>query len=84
MNLSLETLQAEVLLLSSSDRAKLLDSPIVSLDADADAEVEAAWGALADAREQALRDGTVDTVPLEEVMARLEAISLHCDLSCRG
>jgi hypothetical protein len=82
MNLSLETLQAEVLLLSSSDRAKLLDSPIVSLDADA--EVEAAWGALADAREQALRDGTVDTVPLEEVMARLEAISLHCDLSCRG
>lgn len=71
MNPSLETLQAEVLLLSSSDRAKLLDSLIASLDADA--EVEAAWDALADAREQALRDGTVDTVPLEEVVARLGA-----------
>ncbi len=71
MNPSLETLQAEVLLLSSSDRAKLLDSLIASLDEDA--EVEAAWDALADAREQALRDGTVDTVPLEDVMARLEA-----------
>ncbi|MDP3420423.1 MAG: addiction module protein [Thiobacillus sp.] len=71
MNPSLETLQAEMLLLSSSDRAKLLDSLIASLDEDA--EAEAAWDALADAREQALRDGTVDTVPLEEVMARLEA-----------
>jgi putative addiction module component (TIGR02574 family) len=71
MNPSLETLQAEVLLLSSSDRAKLLDSLIASLDEDA--EVEAAWDALADAREQALRDGTVDTMPLEDVMARLEA-----------
>ncbi|MDO9467669.1 MAG: addiction module protein [Thiobacillus sp.] len=71
MNPSLETLQAEVMLLSSSDRAKLLDSLIASLDEDA--EVEAAWDALADAREQALRDGTVDTMPLEDVMARLEA-----------
>lgn len=71
MNPSLETLQSEALLLSSSDRAKLLDSLIASLDEDA--EVEAAWDALADAREQALRDGTVDTVPLEDVMARLEA-----------
>lgn len=71
MNPSLETLQAEVLLLSSSDRAKLLDSLIASLDEDA--EVEAAWDALADTREQALRDGIVDTVPLEDVMARLEA-----------
>jgi putative addiction module component (TIGR02574 family) len=71
MNPSLETLQAEVMLLSFSDRAKLLDSLIASLDEDA--EVEAAWDALADAREQALRDGTVDTMPLEDVMARLEA-----------
>lgn len=71
MNPSLETLQAEVLLLSSSDRAKLLDSLIASLDEDA--EIEAAWDALADAREQALRDGTVDMMPLEDVMARLEA-----------
>ncbi|MEW6415477.1 MAG: addiction module protein [Pseudomonadota bacterium] len=71
MNPSLETLQAEVLLLSSADRAKLLDSLIASLDADA--EAEAAWDALADAREQALRDGAVDALPLEEVMARLEA-----------
>ena len=71
MNPSLETLQAEVLLLSSADRAKLLDSLIASLDADA--EVEAAWDALADAREQALRDGAVESLPLEEALSRLEA-----------
>jgi hypothetical protein len=46
-------LQAEVLRLPPAERAALLDSLIVSLDADA--EAEAAWDALADERERALR-----------------------------
>ena len=68
---TLETLQAEVMRLSPADRAKLLDRLIVSLDADAD--TEAAWEALADSRDRELRSGTVEAVPLEVAIARLEA-----------
>jgi putative addiction module component (TIGR02574 family) len=71
MSLSLEVLQAEVLGLPAADRAKLLDSLIGSLDADA--EIEAAWDALADEREQSLRDGSATTISLEEAMSRLRA-----------
>jgi hypothetical protein len=68
---TLETLQAEVLRLSPTDRAKLLDRLIASLDVDADAEV--AWDELADRREQELQAGTAEAVPLEVAIARLEA-----------
>lgn len=71
MTVNLETLQAEVLRLSPADRAKLLDRLIASLDVDAGAE--AAWDKLADEREQALADGRATAVPLEVVIARLEA-----------
>ena len=59
---TLEALQAEVLRLSPKDRARLLDRPIASLDADA--EGEASWDALAGAREEELEAGTVPLVPL--------------------
>lgn len=68
---TLEALQAEVLRLSPADRARLLDRLVASLDVDA--EVEAAWDALADQREQELGSGTVESVPLEVAVARLEA-----------
>jgi len=71
MTITLETLQAEVLRLSPADRAKLLDRLIASLDVDAGAE--AAWDKLADEREQELADGRATAVPLEVVIARLEA-----------
>jgi putative addiction module component (TIGR02574 family) len=67
---SLEALQAEVLRLSPSDRSRLLERLIVSLDADA--EVEAAWDAIADARESELTSGTVGAIPLEEAITKLE------------
>ena len=67
----LATLQAEVLRLSPADRAKLLDRLIASLDVDADAE--ASWDVLADAREQEFQDGAAEAVPLEVALARLEA-----------
>ena len=69
MNITLETLQAEILRLPASDRTRLLDSLIASLDADA--EVEAAWDALADKREQAMEGAAADWVPLEDALARL-------------
>lgn len=68
---SVEALQAEVLRLSPADRARLLDRLVASLDVDA--TVEAAWDALADQRELELSSGTVESVPLEVAVARLEA-----------
>lgn len=70
MSTTLETLQAEVLRLSSKDRARLLDRLIASLEVDD--EAEASWDALADVREQDIDAGAVQTVPLELALARLE------------
>ena len=71
MQVTFETLQAEVLRLSPADRARLLDRLIASLDVDPDADAE--WGDVADRREQELQTGVVKAVALEMVIARLEA-----------
>jgi len=71
MSTTLEALQAEVLRLSPKDRARLLDRLIASLDADT--EVEAAWDAVAAAREAEMTTGTVQPVPLDAALSRLEA-----------
>jgi len=68
---NLEVLQAEVLRLSPADRARLLDRLVASLDVDA--SVEAAWDVIADQREQELTSSTLEAVPLEVAVARLEA-----------
>ena len=57
--------------LPPADRAKLLDRLIASLDADVG--VDGVQDLLADHREQELAAGTVVAVPLEAVIARLEA-----------
>ncbi len=67
----LEALEAEVMRLSPSDRARLLERLVASLDADT--EAEAAWDALADEREEQLAAGAAQPVPLDEALARLEA-----------
>lgn len=71
MTTQLDLIEAEVCKLPPADRAKLLDHLVASLDVDA--EIEAAWDALADEREQALLDGTAVDVPLDQVMTRLRA-----------
>lgn len=71
MLMTLETLQAEMMRLPQTDRARLLDRLIASLDVDQ--EAEAAWDALADRREAELEAGDLRSVPLEEVLAKLEA-----------
>jgi hypothetical protein len=68
---SLEVLQAEVLRLPAADRAKLLDRLITSLDIDA--EIEAEWDSIAEDRERELNSGAREAVPVETVIARLEA-----------
>lgn len=71
MSSTLEILQAEVLRLPPADRARLLDRLIASLDVDV--EMEVAWDVVADQRERELQAGAAATVPLEVVVARLEA-----------
>lgn len=69
--MTLETLQAEVMRLSPADRARLLDRLIASLDVDV--EAEAAWDKLADEREKELASGAATAIPVDVVIARLEA-----------
>ncbi len=69
MSIEFEVLQAQVLRLSATDRARLLDRLIESLDTDVG--VETAWDALADQREASLDSGQVNLIPMEVVIARL-------------
>ncbi|MBM3343437.1 MAG: hypothetical protein FJY56_15215 [Betaproteobacteria bacterium] len=71
MAVTIESLQAEMLGLSSADRARLLDRLIASLDQDADAE--AAWDAEADRRDAELDSRAVKATPFSETITRLEA-----------
>lgn len=71
MSIELEVLQAQVLRLSATDRARLLDRLIASLDTDVGAA--AAWEALADQREASLDSGQAHLIPLEVVVDRLES-----------
>ena len=68
---TIESLKAEVMSLAPADRARLLDQLIVSLDRDAD--TEEAWDELALKRENEIESGSIQGVPLEDVVARLEA-----------
>jgi len=71
MSRTLESLRAEVMSLAPAERARLLDQFIDSLDRDA--EAEGAWGKVALQREGEIESGSVTGLPLEDVVARLEA-----------
>ena len=71
MSRTLESLKAEVMSLAPAERARLLDQLIASLDRDA--ETEAAWDEVALKREGEIESGSVKSVPLEDVVSRLEA-----------
>ena len=71
MSITIETLEAEVLKLAPSERSRLLERLILSLDADA--EVEDAWAREADRREAELDSGTVAAIPGDQMMERLRA-----------
>ncbi|NBP36745.1 MAG: hypothetical protein EBV01_15330 [Betaproteobacteria bacterium] len=71
MSVQLEMLQAQILGLPVHERARLLDRLIESLDADQ--ATEEAWDAVANQREHELDSGQASSVPLEDVIARLES-----------
>lgn len=71
MDLTVATLQAEVLKLSASDRAKLLDLLLDSIDQDE--EVEREWQLLADERDAELDAGAAVAIPGPPMLARLRA-----------
>lgn len=71
MTTTIETLEAEVLKLAPSERSRLLERLIISLDEDA--EVEEAWAKEADRRQAELDSGVVTAIPGDQMMERLRA-----------
>lgn len=71
MQVELEVLEAQVLSLSSEDRARLLDRLILSLDEDK--VRDAAWNELAAQRDEEIESGRVAEIDGAEVLARLRA-----------
>ena len=71
MEMTLDSLQAEVLKLSTADRARLLDVLLDSIDEDE--EVEREWEQIADERDAELDSGMVSAVDGPSVLARLRA-----------
>jgi putative addiction module component (TIGR02574 family) len=71
MPLSNEQIKAEALRLPVRERALLAEELISSLDEDDD--VEAAWTEEIERRVAEVREGRVELVDAEEVMARLRA-----------
>jgi len=71
MSTTLEILEAEALKLAPSDRVRLLERLIASLDSDP--EVEAAWEHEADRREALLESGSVAEVSGPDAVNRLRS-----------
>ena len=71
MELTLDTLQAEVMKLSPADRTRLLDALLDCVDQDE--EIERAWEQVADQRDAELDSGTVEAIDGPTVVARLRS-----------
>lgn len=71
MTLPVEALELELLRLSTSERARLLDRVIASLDADK--ARDRAWDELAAQRDAEIERGDSSPVSGPEVLARLRA-----------
>ena len=71
MSFAVEVLEAEALNLPITERARLVEKLIVSLDADPD--VEDAWAAEVERRHAEIESGAVSLLPGAETLARLKA-----------
>ena len=71
MSSPIEELEAAVLRLSTSERARLLDRLVASLDEDKDRDE--AWDRLAAARDAEIESGAINIVSGHESLARLRA-----------
>ena len=66
-----EVIEAEALQLPVSERARLVERLIASLDAEQD--VETAWMSEIERRHAEIESGSVSLVPMDEAMRRLKA-----------
>ena len=64
-----EQIEQELMRLPSADRARLAERLISSLDEDA--EVEVAWMAEIRRRDDELRSGTVEAIPMEDALTTI-------------
>ena len=71
MSAAIESLEAEALQLSLSERALLIERLIASIDADPD--VEEAWFAEVERRNAEIESGAVSLLPGPETLAKLRA-----------
>jgi len=74
---STDSLESQLLTLPPSDRARLVEVLLESLDQEVESgpvvELEAAWAAEAERRLAELRAGTVAGVPAEQVFADIRS-----------
>ena len=68
---SIETIEAEALRLSPTERARLIERLIASLDVDP--EVEEAWAAEVERRNDEIESGKVSLLSGPEAIAKLKA-----------
>jgi hypothetical protein len=73
MSSNIETLEIELLRLSTAERARLLDKLIISLDQDQDQELDLAWDKEAARRDSEIEEGTSALVDGKSVLARLRS-----------
>ncbi len=71
MSITVEALEAEALHLLPSERARLIERLIASLDADP--EIEEAWAAEVERRQKEIESGTVSFLPGPETLSKLKA-----------
>lgn len=69
---AVEQLESAALHLPRSDRARLAERLLASLDEDA--EIELAWAEEVRRRVEEVRSGAVETIPGEEVFRELESL----------
>jgi len=72
MSSSIESIEAEALQLSPTDRARLVERLIASLDVDP--EIEEAWATEVERRNSEVENGTVSLVSGPEAIAKLKAL----------
>jgi putative addiction module component (TIGR02574 family) len=71
MNERVKKLSEEIRKLSAEERADLLDELVILVHSEPDAEIDKAWVEEANRRWEAYLRGEVQTVPAEEVFAKL-------------
>jgi putative addiction module component (TIGR02574 family) len=71
MQMQIEILEAEALKLTATERARLAERLIASLDEDS--EIEEAWAIEAERRIAEIEDGGVRLIPASEALAQARA-----------